>query len=191
MITTSSSLIIPLCCEKVENLQGTPPLRRSRRDKNKWRKPEALQHIFRLLCNNKQNHNLYIPNFSISSTRCTIDRLPTIIFPTMDSCQSTNMTCCLLLQIILTRLHSNFPPKNLLFCLFWTYLYSRQSFHVSRHFSLLQSRPSLTTLTESRPWQRYPIKLQTNLQSQQHLHTPWTSYTNSHPRGYRPRWPIR
>ena len=110
-------------------------------------------------------------------------QLPTFIFPIMYSCKSTNITCCLLLQIIPTRLHSNFPPRNLLFRLFRTYLHSRQSFYVSRHFSLLlQSRPNLTTLKESR--QRYPIKLQTNQQSQQHLQTSWTSYTTSYPRSH-------
>ena len=41
----------------------------------------------------------------------------------MYSCRSTNISCCLLLQIIQTRLHSNFPPKNLLLCLLRTYLH--------------------------------------------------------------------
>ena len=72
--------------------------------------------------------------------------------------------CCHLLQIIPTRLHSNFLPKNLLSCLFRSYLHSHQSFHVSRNFFLLlQCRSSLTTLKESRPQQIYPIKLQTNI----------------------------
>ena len=109
MITNGCSLIIHLLLRKSRTSarnSSIPPLvmREEQIKKTRGFATLSLTSLQQKLP--QSNHNLcqtYLPKFSIYSPRGVIHRLPTLFHPTI---------------YIPTRLHSNFPPKTLLVCLF-------------------------------------------------------------------------